>query len=188
MSFDYNVAVHQANWPTAAALQSCMSELRYPVMLTQTPGAPLMTVGDALRLPVRFQERQVELENSVVQLSPTESFGYALDRPPDALVKTPELGAVELHQLRPDDVYTPHDINEDLARIGAKGVSFGYGDYVLVLSFRSSRDEIRAAFYIMAALIKGFGGYGFELQTGAHGAGAFADGLVADAEDEANWK
>jgi hypothetical protein len=186
MSFDYNVAVHQANWPTAAALQSCMTELRYPVVLGNSPDAPQMTVREALDLPVRFKERQVELENSIVQLSPTVSFGYSLDRPPDAVVKTPELGTFELHQLRPDEVYRPHDINEDLARIGAKGVSFGNGDYVLVLSFRSSRDEIRAGFYIMAALIKCFGGYGFELQTGAHGAGDFADGMVADAEDEAN--
>ena len=187
MSFEYFVAVHQQNWPTAAALQS-MAERKYPVVLGQAPTQALVAIPHAGSLPVRFENREIELEASLVQLSPTKFYAYTIDQPPDARITTPELGTFEITQLHPDDVWKGSDINADLAEIGAKGVHFGNGDYVLTLSFHSAHDEVRAGFYVMAALIKCFGGYGFELQTSTHGTKAFADDLVATARDEKNWK
>jgi hypothetical protein len=180
MSVDYYVAVHQANWPPAAAVQACLVERGYPVRLESAPAEPLSSNG---ALAVRFHDRGVELEASTVQLSATKAYAYTLDRPPDLKAE----GGVEVHKLRPDDVFAPADINKDLARIGAGGVRFGNGDYVLTMSFHSSTDETRAGLYLLAAMIHCFDGYGFEFQGGAHGGRAYADGLVADAADDAQW-
>ena len=187
MSVDYYVAVHQANWPTAAALQSCLADRRYPVTLERAPPAPFAVLPEDFGVPVRFQNRKVELETSIVQLSPTASYGYSFARPPDVVIDGPG-GRAELHALRPDEVFEGQDINADLASIGTKGVSFGNGDYVLTLSFGAASDEVRAGLYLMAAMIHCFGGYGFEFQGGTHGTEAFADQLVADAADEGSWK
>jgi hypothetical protein len=182
MSVDYFVAVHQANWPTAAAVQTCLAKRDYPVRLEQAPAEPFSPSPGALA--VRFRGRPIELEASAVQLSPTVSYGYSFTRPPDVSHKD---GEMQLFQMRPDDVFQPADITADLARLGAKGVSFGYGDRVLSVSFRGSSDEIRAGFYLMAAMIYCFDGYGFEFQGDTHGAHAYADDLVADAADDAVW-
>jgi len=186
MSVDYYVAVHQASWPTAAALQSCMDERKYPVVLAHAPAQPFSVKLGTLE--ARFRGRFVELEANVVQLSPTVSYSYSFDRPPDSSENIPHVGKVEVYKLRPDEKWKGNDINADLARIGAKGVRFANGDYVLTLSFHSSTDEVRAGSYIMAAMIKCFGGYGFEFQGGSHGAGGFADDLVNEAADDKLWK
>jgi hypothetical protein len=185
MSVDYYVAVHQANWPTAAAVQTCMIDLKYPVILDQAGSAPLASVRGTLGLPLRFRGRRTELEADITQLSSTTAYSYTFDRPPDAILSG---GKVKVYDIRPDETWKAKDINSDLVGIGANGVSFGNGDYVLTLSFHSSSDEIRAGLYLMAAMIRCFGGYGFEFQGGTHGAKAFADGLVADAADEKQWK
>jgi hypothetical protein len=181
VSVDYYVAVHQANWPTAASLQTCMAERNYPVRLERSMSEPLDTLSGAL--PAQFQNREIELEASVVQLSSMVSYAYSIDRPPDWAD-----GKAEVYQLRPDEALKARDVNTDLAKIGAKGVAFGNGDYVLTLSFHSSSDEVRAGIYLMAAMINCFGGYGFEFQGGTHGTRAFADELVGEAADEGRWK
>jgi hypothetical protein len=85
--------------------------------------------------------------------------------------------------LRPGENIKPKDINETFARIGASGVHFEYGDKVLSLSFRSNIKEWQAGFYIMAALVKCFHGYGFELQGGDHGGSEYADALLREASE-----
>lgn len=186
MSFDYYVAVHHADWPTASAFQACMVRKNYPVFLDSAPSTPFAIPTGFLN--VRFKRREVALEASLVQLSPTVFYSYSFDRPPDNAVTLRGLGKFEVYKMRPDEKWKGNDINADLARIGAKGVKFGNGDYVLSLSFSSSNDEVRAGSYVIAALINCFGGYGFELQNNAHGANAFADDLVKDAANDRLWK
>ena len=185
MSVDYYVAVHQANWPTAAALQACLAERNYPVALEQAPPSPwTVAIGS---LQVRFHRQPVEIEASVVRLSPTQSYGYWFARPPDANAQTPR-GAAQAFELRKDEILEGRDINADLADIGAMSVRFGNGDYVLSLSFHGVSDEVRAGFYVMAAMIQCFGGYGFEFQGPSHGTRSYAEGLVSDAADDRQWK
>jgi len=187
VSVDYYVAVHQADWPTAAAMQTCMARRNYPVMLESAPTAPLDVDPGTGGLPLRFQGRSVQLEASVTRLSPTEFYAYSFSRRPDASIITPA-GPAEIYAMRPDEAFEGRDINADLAELGAKNVKFGNGDFVLTLSFHSVSDETRAGLYLMAGLIHCFGGYGFEFQGGTHGTGACADELAADAADEKQWR
>jgi len=185
MSVDYYVAVHQRDWPTAAAIQACLRTRGYPIALRDAPAAPFADPGGSLDLETRFRSGPVQLEASVTRLSPSRSYAYSLDRPPDARIQTPS-GEMEITQMRPDDTFTPADINADLRGLGAH-VSFGDGDYVLTLSFHSASEETRAGFYLMAAMIYCFNGYGFEFQGPSHGGRSYADGLAADAADAKQW-
>jgi hypothetical protein len=183
MSVDYHVAVHAANWPTVQMLQQCIDQREWPIKLG-TKNNPLWTkpfasVPQTLGLPVTFNQEPIELEASFVTLSPTDSFGYQLDRQPD--IGTND---ASLYHLHPNEALKPLDINKTLLRIGASGVNFSHGDRVLSLSFRSNFKEYQAGAYIMAALIICFDGYGFELQGGQHGASEYADMLVRDASEE----
>src|SRR5262249_41250829 len=180
MSVDYFVALHAANWPTMQAVQQCIDQRGWPVRLgtKDDPRWPFDKIQGSLRVS-RFgyltHPAGVPVEASLVTLSPTESFGYSFDRPPDFRTKE-----TEVYNVRPEDKLKPRDINETLARIGASGVRFEYGDKVFSLSFYSNRKEWQAGFYIMAALIKCFQGYGFELQGGEHGTSDYADELLRE--------
>jgi hypothetical protein len=185
MSFEYHVAVHKENWPTASALQAYLNENKYPVKLAEVYDRPFQIEAGWLSLD--FYDRAISLEASTVQLSPTKFFAYSFDRPPDATNTDADGVSIETYKFRPDEVMKGEDINASLAKIGATDVSFGDGDYVLTLSFRSSTDELRAGMFVMAALIKCFGGYAFEFQEGNHGSGDLADELAEQAADEKLW-
>jgi hypothetical protein len=184
MSYDFNVAVHSENWPSSSALQQCINRLGYPVVLDMNNDKPLLITSSGSGLPVRFKNRRVTLDASIVRLSPKSFYAYRFNRPPDAKSND---GQVELYQIHPEEKLKGSDINEDLLTIGAKGIQFGYGDYVLTFSFHSSTDEIRAGLLIVAGMIKCFGGYGFEMQSLSHGADSFADELSTQAQDDAVW-
>jgi len=181
MSYDVNVAVHAANWPSSAAVQTCMHRLGYPVALVQTDSRPFMR-SDGLE--VHFDGRRVVLDASAEKLPRDNVYAYDVGRPPD---HRPDDGTVTSWIIHPGERMRGVDINDDLRRIGAQGVHFGYGDYVLTISYRSSIDEMRAGAFVTAGMIKCFGGYGFDMQARTHGGDAFADELAADARNDALW-
>ena len=150
---DYAVALHDANWPTMQAIQVCIDRNGWPVEFGRKghPGwtKPLAEVPLTLGLPVVFRGEPLELEASFYTVGSNESYGNSLD------------------------------VNERLASLGATHVRFNEGDRVLRLTFRVNIKEYQAGFYVMAALIKCFGGYGFG--DGSHGTSGFADSLIAEA-------
>jgi hypothetical protein len=67
MSFDYFVAVHSDEWPTAAAVQTALEGLGYPVSLVSALGEAFSVAKGTFSLPVIFEGRQVRLEADIVQ-------------------------------------------------------------------------------------------------------------------------
>jgi hypothetical protein len=80
LSFDYFVAVHNHNWPTAAAMQAALVRLEYPLALGEAPQEPLSVAEWTFSLPVVFEGRPVVLEADIRQatdVGDAESlFGY----------------------------------------------------------------------------------------------------------------
>jgi len=176
----YYVALHGANWPTMQALQQCIDRHSWPVRVGAEGHPqwtrPLAETPNTLGMPVVFKGEPMQLEASLVTLGPGKPFAYSLDvsqGQPDNDVFGYK--ATKLPQL----TFKPLDINEQLASIGATDVRFGNGDRVLTLTFRSSKREYQAGFYVMAALIKCFEGYGFSAD--GHGKSTYADLLTAEA-------
>jgi hypothetical protein len=186
MGVSYYVALHGQDWPTAAALQECIDYRGWPIKLGSAYESqwllPFNEVRGTSGLPLTLRGDPVELEASIATLSPTESYSYTLDAPSPSELK-PELeleGGVKAFRLQ-ELKFRPVDINETLNSIGATDVRFGYGDRVLTLTFRSSQREWQAGFYLMAALIKCFNGYGFEPHNGRGGKSEYADTLLGNA-------
>ena len=75
-----------------------------------------------------------------------------------------------------------------IAEVAASNFDISNGDYFLTLTFRSDADQIRAGLYLAAAMIKSFGGYGFENQAESHGALDFANQLLAEASNAAAFE
>ncbi|MGO4355141.1 hypothetical protein AB4Z25_24805 [Rhizobium sp. RAF36] len=77
---DYHLAIHQADWPTIADVNLCLTGLDYPVrVVARPPSEPDKTLrvsGDVLNL--LYQGAPVEVETSIIQLSAKESFAYAV--------------------------------------------------------------------------------------------------------------
>jgi hypothetical protein len=180
MGVDYNVALLSGHWPTMQLLQQCIDQRGWPVRLGKETdpkwSKPLDATPGTLGLPVELKGEPIELEASFVTLSPTQSFAYSFDRPPDI-----ERNGTKVFKLHPEDVLKPVDINQRLTELGAADVRFNDGDRVLTLTFRSDKKEWQAGFYVMAALIKCFDGYGFEMQHGQHGRSDYADWLLKGA-------
>lgn len=146
---DYMVALPSSNWPTVQALQECLGNHGWPVKLCGT-GYPH---GEA----------------PLAAVTRTLGLPVLFNGEPIALEASfITLGAAEAV-----------DLNERLKLIGAQNVHFQEMDRILRLTFRVTIEEYQAGFYILAALIKCFGGYGF--QGDRHGALDFADYLVAEA-------
>ena len=168
MGADYYVALRNASWPTMQALQECIDRRGWPVKLGGIDNPRWLEFFDkatpnAAGFPVEFKGRPIELEANFVTLSPTKGFAceFSLSNS-----QTNE-GEASAHQHQ--DTLKPADINAILSKIGATGVHFDYGDRVITITFRSDTKKWQAGFYVMAALISCFDGYGFELQGGAHG-------------------
>lgn len=178
MGVDYHVAVHAPDWPTVATLQSCIDARQWPLVIEATEKSKRLEVGSTGGLSVRWEGNPIELEASVVTLSPTVSYAYTFERAPD---QATALGRV--YNLHPDETLKPVDVNETLASIGASGVRFEHGDRVLTLTFRIDETQWKVGFYLMAALINCSLGYGFELQQGAHGGEDYAKRLEQEAAE-----
>ena len=79
MSFDYFVAVHEPDWPTAEKVQGALEALGYPLRLADSPSEPF---GVKFRngLAVHFEGKPVLLEADVEQAvdadDPESLFGY----------------------------------------------------------------------------------------------------------------
>lgn len=181
MGTEYYVAVHEAHWLSPEKLNACLTDLKYPVQvipaLPSDMSKPLQDNPASSGLTVAFDGRQIELEASIKQLRPGEPFAYGLkiDR-----AKIAE-GAI----TRPTGMedFVPLDLNEELKKIGMDAPDFGYGDYVVSITFRSSVDEYRAGFLLMAGLIRCADGLGFEFGTASYGGSSFAEALVRQAQD-----
>ena len=187
MSIDFYVAVHAPDWPTPAALNRCMAQLQYPVLIVagapDDADKPLKEVPNTMGLVVSFEGASLELEASIARLGPDSPYAYGLG---------PDLPSVEgisnLQAVTGPDAFVPQDLNANLREIGVESPDFKDGDYVLTLSFRSSVPEMRAGAFLMAGLIKCSAGLGFEFQRGTFGTNDFADRLAQEAADPRNWK
>ncbi len=186
MAVHYYVAIHSADWPTMQKMQQCIDRHGWPVKIGG-PDAPRWTkpfdgVPKTLGLPVIFKGEPIELEASFVTLSPDESFTYTLDldRPSDLETSS---GKAFVFRPHSEFKFKPVDINERLASIGVTNVHFGYGDRVLDITLRVNKKEWQAGFYIMAGLIKCFGGYGFEFYNRRSGTSSYADSLIEEAAE-----
>ncbi|NIJ21125.1 hypothetical protein FHS95_002828 [Sphingomonas naasensis] len=147
MSVDFYVAMPAANWPTASAVQRCLSERAHPVHVKRFPTLKGGGVVNDGALAV-IDGKEVYLEG---ELAPASAISA--------------------------DV---RSINERLMaasapeRIGANDV---------IVSFRTrSPTEIRAASYVISALIVCFNGLGFEPQGNTHGRASFARAIIESAE------
>lgn len=80
MSFDYFVAVHNDNWPTAEAVQTAIERLGYPVSLASAPDEAFSTAEDSLGLPVIFEGHPIVLEADIERATdandPGSLWGY----------------------------------------------------------------------------------------------------------------
>lgn len=182
----YFVGVRQAKWPTLESLQRCIDHNAWPVVIGKPDDLrwtrPLETTHGTLGLSVSLRGDPIELETSIITLSSSESF--AQDYIPTE-TSTFDLGIEILGHKQAVIVqggeFRPLDVNDVLARLGARDVRFEYGDRVLEITFRSSKKERQAGYYIMAALIKCFDGYAFQRHGDRHGRSDFADVLIKEA-------
>ncbi len=85
-------------------------------------------------------------------------------------------GALSPASLSGEDVRAIND------RLGASAGAFRITDRHALMSFRvRSPGEMRAASYVIGALVVCFGGYGFEPQGDTHGRADFAKSLIEGA-------
>jgi hypothetical protein len=80
VSFDYFVAVHEANWPTTAKVQEALESLNYPLRLIDAPAIPFAVADFREGLAVDFEGKKVILEAYIDQATdaddPESLFGY----------------------------------------------------------------------------------------------------------------
>jgi hypothetical protein len=150
MAAGFSVVVRGSHWPTMQALQECLDRHRWPVKL-----------GDSTH--PRWSE-------------PLDTVPYTLGIPVVFKGEPIELEA-EIAIL---DYTNMSDINRQLSVFGATHVVPENGDRVLTVWLRVNIKEHQAAFYVMAALIKDFDGYGLG-EGGGHGTSGYADSLLAEA-------
>ncbi|TCU13485.1 hypothetical protein [Rhizobium sullae] len=170
MGTSYYVAIHQADWPSVAAVNECLAGLGYPVRLPapNTANTPLREMDGSLT--VEFEEKAVQLEASITRWSATESFAYGLKVKDGQTVNPLGIGD-----------FVPLDLNTELRRLGADTPNFEYGDYVLTLTFRTSVDEWKAGFLLLSGLIRCSNGLGFD--DASYGGVSFADKLAHEVSE-----
>src|SRR5215475_3878735 len=80
MSFDFFVAVHNENWPTAKAVQTALEALGYPVSRASAPDEAFSIAKGTFSLPVIYEGRSVDLEADIEQATdaddPESLWGY----------------------------------------------------------------------------------------------------------------
>lgn len=83
MSFDYFVAVHEKDWPTAEQVQLSLERLGYPLRLAEARSLPFAVADLREGLTVEFEGKLVVLEAQIEQASdaddPESLFGYIAD-------------------------------------------------------------------------------------------------------------
>lgn len=150
----YTVAVRHANWPTMQELQACIDSHGWPVRLG----------------------RKDHPEWTEALAAAPQTLGI-----PAVFKGEPiELEAVFI-TLETDKTLA---FNERLASTGACVAPFEAGDRILTLVFRVNLKEYQAGFYVLAALMKGFDGYGLYGHY-LHGTPIDAETLLAEAADAA---
>ncbi|WP_442581248.1 hypothetical protein ACSBOB_04395 [Mesorhizobium sp. ASY16-5R] len=192
MGVDYHVAVHASDWPTPAAINRCLGELHYPIVIAVVPGAmdkPLTEAPGVGGFVVTFEGKPVELEVSVTRLGPDSPYAFTIN---------PEL--LKQQETHPDGTghfiarptgmqdFVPRNLNADLSELGVSTPDYGDGDYVINLTFRSDVLPWRAGWFLMAGMIKCANGLGFEFGDGFHGRAKYADWLAKKAADPDYWK
>lgn len=172
MGASYYVAIHEADWPSIASMNECLAGLNYPVRI-EMPDMETLPLRDRDgSLKVQLEDKSVELEASIIQMSSTSAFAYGLKLENGKTADTATIND-----------FVPLDLNAELRKIGADAPGFQYGDYVLTMTFRSSVDEWKAGFLLMSGLIRCSNGLGFEFDQPSYGGVSFADQLVSDAAD-----
>ncbi|MBB3349574.1 hypothetical protein [Sphingomonas sp. BK069] len=147
MSVDFYVTLPVASWPTAAAVQKCMSDHAYPAQLKRFPalnGDHVVT--DGALASVDGKDAYLEGELAAATAMPTD-VKFINDR----------LAASASHER----------IKSDSALMSVRVRSLA---------------EMRAASYVVSALIVCFDGFGFESQGNTSGRAAFARSLLLGAE------
>jgi len=80
MSFDYFVAVHRRDWPTAESVQLSLERRGYPLRLVEAPAVSFKVENFREGLHVIFEGRPVTLEADMEQATdaddPDSLFGY----------------------------------------------------------------------------------------------------------------
>jgi hypothetical protein len=80
MSFDYFIAVHASDWPTAKAVQEALEKHGYPLRLANAPPEPFAVADFREGLEVSFEKRRVVLEAEIERAEdaddPDSLFGY----------------------------------------------------------------------------------------------------------------
>lgn len=173
MGASYYVAIHQADWPTVAAVNECLAGLDYPVRIPAKLNSAKTPLSDTDgNLVVEFKEKPVKLEVSINRWSATEPFAYGLKVENGRTVNP--AGTQD---------YVPLDLNTELRNLGADAPNFEYGDYVMTLTFRSSVEEWKAGFLLISGLIRCSSGLGFEFDEASYGGLSFANKLVREAAE-----
>jgi hypothetical protein len=80
VSFDYFVAVHERDWPTAASVQKALVNLGYPLRLADATPVPFAVADFKEGLAVDFEGKRVLLEAYIEQAldadDPESLYGY----------------------------------------------------------------------------------------------------------------
>ncbi len=173
MSFDLYVLVPRDRWPTAHQLDEALAAEGFPVRLGARDGrdwnAPVApVVGEPTKFLIQNVEHAeatgkavgdtIEFANEIVM--PLQLEGRELD---------PDFGI--------DCLADPADVNAQLKEIGAD-ITAMVGDYLVWFSHHSDRFNYNASMYVLSALIRRFGAYGFEFQGMSHGQEQFASELL----------
>jgi len=153
VSIGYQVLVESARWPTVAEFQAATQRNGFPIELT---GLTTQDFGERLRETPNVGGLDVQVDGERVNL---HAF----------------LRALRGRRFEDDET------NDILAELGADH-RMSEGDYVFSVGLGSDPLEWRAACFVMATLVRDFGGYGYETQSNTHGRAGWAEDLIRGAD------
>lgn len=151
MSVGYTVLVPSEKWPTAGDFQRTIASRGYPIQLTG-----------------------LDTADYEKPLAPTKNVGGL-----DVQIEDQRVNLHAAMRAVSGKHFVDDETNDILEELGAE-FRVRDGDYQFGVGLGSDENEWRAAFFVMAALIKDFGGYGYEMQSETHGADEWADRLLTD--------
>lgn len=115
MGVSYYVAIHEADRPSIASMNECLSGLNYPVRI-EMPDMETLPLHDRDgSLKVQLEGKSVELEASIIQISSTSAFAYGLKLENGKTADTATIND-----------FVPLDLNAELRKIGADAPGFQY--------------------------------------------------------------
>lgn len=177
MSIDINAAFAEADWPTAAQVQQCFVTEGLPIEWLDPQDGPL-AIDDMGAIRVKYQGRDILLEAELARVDAENVYSYTYEEVTEVDRTDDNGNRFTLSTIDAEAEAVPLRINEDLKKLGAEGVEFGEGSYVLTVSFSGDRDSAHAALLTVGGMIKCFNGYGFEFQRNSHGGFAFGQSLI----------